>query len=161
MQRSLRAGIALMVAAAALPAAAFTFADGTAGVCMARGEVVVEVIASPDDPVMQKRTGLTSRAGERWQITWNEQRLKSLPPELRDFLFFHECAHARVPTEVELEANCAGLIDMRAAGRAGFAVEARLRRQVGRAPYWTDTFKCADEYAARERERGAASPEVK
>jgi hypothetical protein len=140
-----------MVAAPALPAAAFTFADGTTGVCTARGEVVVEVIAARDDPVMQQRTGLTARVGGGWQITWNGQRLQSLPPELHDFIFFHECAHARVPTEVELEANCAGLIDMRAAGRAGFAFETRLRKQVGRASYWTDTFQCADEYAARER----------
>ena len=144
------AGLAL-----AMPAAAFTFSDGSTLTCMAQGQPVTEVFASPDDPVMQARTGLVTRVGDRWQITWNEARLKNLPPVLRDFLFFHECAHARVPTEVELEANCVGLVEMRAAGRAGPKVEAELRKLYGREPYWVSTFRCADAVAAQQAEKAA------
>ena len=131
-------------------AVAFTFADGTTGQCIARGELVVETTAAPDDAAMQRRTGWSRRIGERWQITWNAQRLQALPPEVRDFLFFHECAHARVPTEAELEANCAGLVDMRLAGRATPAFEAKLRRFFpADNEYWNDTFRCANASAVR------------
>ncbi len=110
------------------PAGAFTFADGAKAVCIARGEIVTEIDAEPGDPFKpHNRTALAERTADGWRITWNLERLHGLPPEVRDFLFFHECAHARVPTENELEANCAGLLDMRAAGRAGPAFEAKLR----------------------------------
>ena len=127
-------------------AGAFTFADGTKAVCVARGEIVTEVNAEPEDPFKpQNRTAHAERKANGWQITWNMERLRGLPPEVRDFLFFHECAHARVPTENELEANCAGLLDMRAAGRAGPAFEAKLRRYFpADNAYWNDTFKCAN-----------------
>jgi hypothetical protein len=141
-------GIASAIASCA--ASAFMFADGTTAQCIAHGQVVQEKIAALGDPAVAKRTALTSRAGDGWQIVWNQERLKALPPELRDFLFFHECAHARVPTDVELEANCAGLIDMRAAGRAGPEFEARFQKQVDmRHAYWIDTFECANEHRRR------------
>lgn len=127
------------------PVAAFELADGSTVQCSAGGQWVEEKFAAPGDPVFQSRTALTARTGGTWQITWNADRLKTLPPEVRDFLFFHECAHAHVPTENELEANCTGLKDMRAAGRAGSEFEARLRRHFARnSAYWNDTFKCAD-----------------
>ena len=154
------AAVALLAAwALAVPAAAFTLADGTAITCVARGAVVTEVTAPPGDPDMKSRTGWARRDGERWLITWNAERLQVLAPEIRDFLFFHECAHARVPTEVELEANCAGLIDMRRAGRAGPAFEQKLRARVNmQEPYWQDTFACADAWFDRERQRGNGPP---
>ena len=52
--------------------------------------------------------------------------LASAPDVEHDFVFFHECAHARTGTLDELEANCVGLVDMRKAGRAGRDVEAKL-----------------------------------
>lgn len=126
-------------------AAAFTFADGTSMTCMARGVAVQEYFAGPADPFARLgRIGLAEKTSDGYRITWNQQRLQQLPPELRDFLFFHECAHATVPTEVELEANCAGLKAMRAAGRAGPAFEGRLRAMFPNNPYWNDTFACAD-----------------
>jgi hypothetical protein len=146
--------LSLTLAGTAPTVAAFTFADGTTAPCVARGEVVKEITAAPDDPDMQRRTGWARRVDGRWQITWNAQRLAGLTPEVRDFLFFHECAHARVPTEVELEANCAGLIDMRLAGRATPELEAKLRAQYGKVDYWKDTFACADAWFARERATG-------
>lgn len=140
-----------LAALAAAPAAAFTFSDGTRTMCVARGEVVTEIEAEPTDPFNPRgRTALAERTADGWRITWNMERMRALPPQVRDFLFFHECAHARVPTQVELEANCAGLVDMRAAGRAGPAFEAKLRAffPAGN-DYWDETFRCADAKAKR------------
>jgi len=151
--------VAIVLACAGAPAAGFALADGTLIRCVARGEVVPEDMAAAGDPDMKNRTGWARRGDTGWQITWNAERLKALSPEVRDFLFFHECAHARVPTEVELEANCAGLIDMRLAGRAGPAYEQKLRARVNmREPYWQDTFACADAWLARERAKGKDLP---
>lgn len=147
--------LAAVLVVAAAPAAAFTFSDGTTLTCMAQGKPVPEVFASPDDPLMRDRTGRVTRVGDGWQITWNEARLKALPPALRDFLFFHECAHARVPTEVELEANCLGLVEMRQTGRRGAEIEAALHKIYGREPTWVSTFRCADAVAQREAAKAA------
>ncbi len=127
-------------------ASAFTFADGATMRCIADGVEVPEVVPPPDDPFYKaSRIGLVTREGGRLRIVWNAQRLAVLPPEVRDFIFFHECAHARIPTEDELTANCAGLIDMRAAGRAGREFERRLRAYFpADSVYWNETFRCAD-----------------
>jgi hypothetical protein len=126
------------------PATAFTFSDGSTMTCYASGKTVAEVVAAPDDPVMAGRTGWARRDGDGWVIVWNAHRLKTLTPELHDFLFFHECAHASLPTDVEVEANCVGLVAMRASGRAGPAVESRLRALFPNNEYWRQTFSCAD-----------------
>lgn len=138
--------LALACLLCAAPAAAFTFADGTTTRCIAGGAVVTEIEAQPTDPFKpQNRVALAERTDTGWRITWNLERFSRLPPEVRDFLFFHECAHARVPTDNELEANCMGLVHMREAGRAGPAFEARLRGYFPRdSAYWDDTFRCAD-----------------
>lgn len=136
---------AALAAAVPLAALAFTFSDGTATTCIARGAPVPEFFAGPDDPFSRLgRIGLAERSGTGYRITWNAARLKALPAPLHDFVFFHECAHATESTEVELEANCAGLKAMRAAGRAGPAIENRLKAMFPNNPYWTDTFACAD-----------------
>lgn len=145
--RSMLCALLVAVAALGVPtaAAAFTFHDGTTMACTVRGVVVPEHFAGPDDPFSRLgRVGLAEKVGDGYRITWNAQRLKGLPPELHDFVFFHECAHATVPTEIEIEANCAGLKAMRAAGRAGPALENRLRAMYPNIPYWNDTFACAD-----------------
>jgi hypothetical protein len=86
------------------------------------------------------------------------QKLASLPPSAHDFIYFHECAHAHVPTSDELVANCIGLVDMRGAGRSSPAIEAQLaqfhaalgymgpRYGVG-ATYWNETVQCANRTA--------------
>ena len=131
-------------------AAAFTFADGTRADCLARGAAVIEVDAPPGHRIYQiGHTAITAPTESGYQITWNVKKLSSLPPAMHDFIFFHECAHARLPTRDELRANCAGLKDMRAAGRAGFAVETRLAAFYGPgSDYWARTLKCADEEGA-------------
>ncbi len=138
--------LGLGMLAAATPVAAFTFSDGTSGTCIARGAKVAEYEAPPDEPLVQGRAGLAVLdAKKEYLIVWNPERLKVLPPEVRDFLFFHECAHARVPTEDEVVANCNGLKDMRAAGRAGVALETRLAAFYGAGnSYWRATLACAN-----------------
>lgn len=123
---------------------AFTLSDGTTAVCMADGKVVPETEV-PASAELIAPTGETVRTADGFQINWNPYKQKSLPPQMRDYLFFHECAHARVPTKDEVAANCAGLQDMRAAGRAGVGVESRIAAFYGPgSQYWADTLKCAN-----------------
>ena len=102
--------------------------DGTTGTCIARGAAVREYEAPANDPLMRDRTGMTFPENGDYAIAWNLTKLNGLPPAVHDFIFFHECAHARIPTTDELQANCGGLKDMREAGRAGPAVEGGARR---------------------------------
>ena len=138
---------AVLVIVATRGASAFTFSDGTSATCTARGEVVSEIDAAPGSRVMQLNyTAITGRSGSGYQIQWNAKKFASLPPAIHDLLFFHECAHAQVPTTDETRANCEGLKAMRAAGRAGFAVESRLAAFYGAgSEYWAKTLKCANE----------------
>ncbi len=138
----LASACALAWASLAAPALAFTFSDGTSTRCIARGEPVPELELPSDSASF---TGRTVRAESGYRIFWNAARLQQLPPVMHDFLFFHECAHAQVPTQEELAANCAGLRAMRSAGRAGFGVEAKIAAFYGPTnPYWTQTLACAD-----------------
>jgi hypothetical protein len=127
-------------------ATAFTFADGTTTRCTARGGPVAEIMAPARHPVVTRgRIALTEPTGAGYRIIWNEAQLKTLPPEMHDFIFFHECAHALVPTDDEVTANCVGLQVMRAAGRAGSAVESRLAAFYGSgSEYWRQTLACAN-----------------
>ena len=125
-------------------AGAFTFSDGTSVDCIAGGDAVREYAPPPGTEVMNF-TGKTVKVGSGYQIIWNAQRLAALPPAIHDLLFFHECAHARIPTTDEVQANCAGLREMRAAGRAGVAVEAKLAAFYGATNgYWISTLRCAN-----------------
>jgi hypothetical protein len=158
-RRIIAASLAVAGAFATSAAHAFAMADGTIVQCIARGAVVPEVYAGADNPFAKLgRTGLAERIDGGYRITWNTERLASLPPEVRDFIFFHECAHARVPTENELEANCAGLLDMRAAGRAGPAFEKKLRSYFPGVAYWADTFTCADAAAKLPQHQPKPAP---
>ena len=127
-------------------ARAFIFTDGTTTRCTARGGTVVEITAPPGHPVVTRgRIALTEPAGSGYRIIWNEAQLNTLPPEMHDFIFFHECAHALVPTQDELTANCVGLQIMRAAGRGGLAIESRLAAFYGAgSEYWRKTLECAN-----------------
>ncbi len=125
-------------------AGAFTFSDGTHTECVARGQSVPEQ-AAEGDAALAGFTGKTIEDARGYRIVWNTAKLASLPPAMHDYLFFHECAHARVPTRDEITANCVGLKDMRAAGRAGAAVEARIAEFYGPGNgYWARTLQCAN-----------------
>jgi len=130
--------------AACRGASAFTFSDGQSAGCYANGTLVPEsVLDAP--PVEITFTGKAIRADAGYHIVWNEKKLNTLPAEVHDFIFFHECAHARADTTDETMANCVGLKDMRAAGRAGAAVEAKLAAFYGQGnAYWARTLKCAN-----------------
>lgn len=155
MGRRVEFVIAIGCLAAAPHAGAFTFSDGASASCVARGETVPEYAPPPGTEVMNF-TGKTVKVGSGYQIVWNAQKLASLPPAIHDLLFFHECAHAKVPTTDEVEANCVGLRDMRAAGRAGLAVEAKLAAFYGaNNGYWVSTLRCAN---AEAQPPGAARP---
>lgn len=147
--------IAVGCLVAAQQASAFTFSDGTSVTCVARGETVPEYAPPPGTEVMTF-TGKTVKVGSGYQIVWNAQKLASLPPAMHDLLFFHECAHAKVPTTDEVAANCVGLKDMRAAGRAGLAVEAKLAAFYGATNgYWVNTLRCANTEAKPAGARSA------
>jgi len=139
--------VAVAMALAAASASAFELSDGSKATCTARDKTVREYAAPADDPIMRDRTGLTLPEKGGYVIGWNLAKLAKLPPVVRDFLFFHECAHARVPTTVELTANCEGLKAMRAAGRAGEKVEGDLAAYFNgnnAGAYWQQTVACAN-----------------
>ncbi len=122
---------------------AFTFADGKPGSCISEGKTVEEVDADPEQG--SGFTGKAVRTASGFVIIWNQARLKTLPPEVHDYVFFHECANALVPTIDETLANCAGLQAMRAADRAGPMIEAKLAAFYGAgSDYWARTLKCAN-----------------
>src|ERR1041385_278935 len=109
---------------------------------------IEEIVAPPTHPVVQRgRVALTEKLGSSYRIVWNEAQLNALPPEMHDFIFFHECAHASVPTQSEVTANCVGLQAMRAAGRAGFKIESKLAAFYGPgSTYWQKTLACANAF---------------
>jgi len=132
---------------------AFTFSDGTTTSCSAAGRAVIEVDGGSDSRVVKLNyTAITERSPNdgSYAITWNARKLASLPPAVHDLIFFHECAHATLPTQDELRANCEGLRMMRAAGRGGAAVESQLALFYGASnPYWVHTLKCANPSVAQ------------
>jgi hypothetical protein len=146
--RGLRAfGVGALLLAAG-ETAAFAFSDGTTMRCFAGGAPVDEIIAPASHPIVQRgRIAITEKVGSSYRIVWNEGQLKALPPEMHDFIFFHECAHASVPTQSEVTANCVGLQAMRAAGRAGFKIESKLAAFYGPGnAYWQSTLACANAF---------------
>jgi hypothetical protein len=151
---SLIAGACLSFASAHAPA--FVFADGAAAECRVGDRVVLEVDAAPDSTLVQRgHVAITEPVGSGYRIEWNVKKLASLPGAVHDLLFFHECAHAQVPTTNELRANCVGLQLMRAAGRAGFAVESRLAAYYGAGnDFWAKTLACANAEAGPARPPG-------
>jgi hypothetical protein len=140
---------------------AFTFSDGTQQACWASNEVVGERYHPPGDPTAPAGfIGFTHfDAGAGWTIDWNVLMLSSLPSYAHDFAFFHECAHAKTRSFDEVQANCLALLDMRAAGRAGRDIEAKLATyhkrlgdmgpQYGQGrEFWAKTLACANAAAA-------------
>jgi len=143
-----------MVAAA--NTTAFTFSDGTTMRCLVAGAPIDEIVVPSSHPIVQRgRIALTEKVASTYHILWNEAQLRALPSEMHDFIFFHECAHASVPTQDEVTANCVGLQAMRTAGRAGFRVESKLAAFYGPDnAYWQKTLACANAFKPAARPRG-------
>ena len=88
-------------------------------------------------------------------IIFDVAQLRNLPLIVVRFTYYHECAHLVVPTTDEVEANCEGLINMRANGDISPAKE-NVVKQVhyslpvlgpryggsGKA-FWDATIQCA------------------
>lgn len=150
-----QASLALSVSFASFDAAAFTFSDGTTARCIAAGKIIPETdVSQADEKVLF--TGKVIAEGDSFRILWNMEKLNALPAEMHDLLFFHECAHARLPTRDETRANCAGLVEMRAAGKAGPAVEPKLAAFYGADnAYWMSTLQCADRIGAAAEQPSA------
>jgi hypothetical protein len=144
------------------PADAFTMSDGIQFPCIDyRGQEATEIPVDAAGLTRQNFTGVT-QAGQGMApstITWAMRKLNSLPPPMHDFIFFHECGHAKVPTLDELNANCRGLIDMRQAGRSSPQIEQQLAafhaalgfmgQQYGMGDvYWANTVRCANSSSA-------------
>ncbi len=146
-----RSVLLLALLVAPVGAAAFTFRDGSLGECVTSEGVAHEREHPADDPsAPHGYIGFTHREpGPGWTIDWNLLLLASTPDVEHDFVFFHECAHARTGTLDELEANCVGLVDMRAAGRAGREVEARLAAYHRRQGYLGEPYGIARDFWAR------------
>lgn len=143
IRRVLAAAVAVLPVLLAPAAMAFTLSDGTTMECVVAGKRVPEFEVPADAGA--EFTGRAVASASGYRILWNPARLKALPPVMHDFLFFHECAHAQLGTQEELAANCAGLKAMRAAGRAGLGLEAKLAAFYGAGnPYWVQTLACAD-----------------
>jgi hypothetical protein len=137
----------------------FTFSDGTTESCKTfAGQIAQQVYlpALAGTFLNMGYTGLTiALPNGSARISWDTAKLNSFPPAVHDFIYFHECAHAHVPTSDELMANCVGLIDMRAANRSSTAIEQILnqfhtnlgfmgpRYGIGSA-YWAKTVQCAN-----------------
>jgi hypothetical protein len=135
------------------PSLAFRFSDGNTATCRDYAGRPVPEVVSPIPLQFTGVTGPTPNGG--LIITWDSVRLRALPSEAFDFIYFHECAHANVPTSDELEANCRGLIDMRRANRSSATIEQRLAafhtslgemgpRYGNGQTYWRRTVECAN-----------------
>jgi hypothetical protein len=150
VQRLLTFVVVASLSIASMDAMSFILSDGTKGECTVDGRAVQEIDAAPDSALVQRgHVAITKPAGSGYQIQWNATKLAALPPAMRDLIFFHECAHAQIPTTDELRANCVGLRMMRAAGKGGFAVESKLAAFYGPGnDYWARTLKCADKEPA-------------
>jgi hypothetical protein len=151
-------GICLGIPAYCQASSTFTFSDGTTTSCRTSSGKIVEQVYLPQlaaNFVVAGYTGVTTSLPDgSARITWNIGKLNSLSAAPHDYIYFHECAHAHVPTSDELVANCVGLVDMREAGRSSPGVESEL--QVFHAalgdmgpPYgtgsqfWAKTAQCA------------------
>jgi hypothetical protein len=137
---------------ASLDAAGFTFSDGTTARCTAAGRIVPETdVSQAEEKVLF--TGKVVAEGGGYRMLWNMEKLNTLPAEMHDYLFFHECAHAQLPTRDETQANCAGLIEMRASGKAGPDIESKIAAFYGADnAYWIRTLQCANRGATDARQ---------
>jgi hypothetical protein len=151
--RKSRVRTVVLLALLIVPACAwaFTFSDGSHGECVTPEGVAREREHPADDPSAPHGfVGFTHHEpGSGWTIEWNLLLLTSAPDVEHDFVFFHECAHARTGTLDELEANCVGLVDMRAAGRGGPKVEAQLAAYHRRQGYLGEPYGVSRDYWAR------------
>lgn len=125
----LRFLITSVLLAAAASAAAFPLSDGTETDCPvsrdgksgpARIKWVQYERLQDRDPELGKAVAVVRQAEDGWPVIYIDavahKRGRLTNAGLWDFVFFHECAHAREPALTEIEANCAAYLEMEKRG---------------------------------------------
>jgi hypothetical protein len=151
---------ALILCAYASLSNAFQRSDGATVSCTVSTPLGVQVAI--EEFVPAKSLGNFSAETRRlpsgqWRIRFDE-RFKNYPfPLMVDFAFYHECAHAQLPTTDELLANCEALRRMRKEGLLDVAKEQALGEIFSKLrdvpakygasgkEYWAATVDCAAE----------------
>lgn len=100
-----------------LPVRALAYVDGQySNTCYARNSLNGQRQAVMEENVGDSLGGasaITSRLQDgRWLIQWNVPKMIRMTSNIRLFLFFHECAHARTGSSDENTADCEGLKQM-------------------------------------------------
>ncbi len=121
-------GVALMLIAAA-PAHAFTLSDGTEAHCpldrngksgVATERWVQYKTLDERDPELGKAVAVVRTDPQGWPMILIDavayQQSKAVMAAMWDFIYFHECAHARDPRLSEIGANCAAYLAMQDRG---------------------------------------------
>jgi hypothetical protein len=139
---------------------AFQRSDGTTVSC--RVSTPFGVQAAIEEFVAAKSLGNFTAETKRlsngqWRIRFDERLQEYRYPLMADLVFYHECAHAQLPTTSELLANCEAIRRMREEGLLDAVKEqmlgeifANLRNVPikyaanGKA-YWAATVECAAE----------------
>ncbi len=128
-------GIAVLAAALlstllmAQSARAFTLSDGTEASCQVsrhgRSGDATERWSNYQnindrDPELGKAVAVVRSDDQGWPVIILDavayKQSKAVMAAMWDFIFFHECAHAREPAMTEIDANCDAYIAMQARG---------------------------------------------
>ncbi len=125
---ALMLGVALALVAAA-PAQAFTLSDGTEAQCplnrngktgVATERWVQYKTLDERDPELGKAVAVVRTDPQGWPLILIDavayQQSKGVMAAMWDFIYFHECAHARDPRLSEIGANCAAYLAMQDRG---------------------------------------------
>ncbi len=113
----------------ASPVRAFTLSDGTEASCQVsrdgRTGNATERWSNYQnvndrDPELGKAVAVVRRDEQGWPVIILDavayKQSKAVMAAMWDFIFFHECAHAREPAMTEIDANCDAYIAMQARG---------------------------------------------
>ncbi len=163
----------LLAGLLASPAQAFTLSDGSPVSCpVARSGQVGNATErwseyqklSDRDPELGKAVAVVRSDAEGWPVIIMDavayRQSKGVMAAMWDFIYFHECAHARNAQATEIDANCAAYIEMQERGlmnaiRSKDIEAAHLRimnlpEQYGGngIGFWRQTMECVDRHHA-------------
>lgn len=121
--------MALFLFASAACAQAFTLSDGTDTECPVKregrsGPATIKWVQyerlQDRDPELGKAVAVVRQAEDGWPVIYIDavahRRGRLTNAGLWDFVFFHECAHAREPALTEIQANCEAYLEMERRG---------------------------------------------
>ncbi len=126
---ALRLLVSTLLLAAAASASAFTLSDGTETECPVSrdgrsGPATIKWVhyerLQDRDPELGKAVAVVRHGADGWPVIYIDavahKRGRLTNAGLWDFVFFHECAHARDPALTEIEANCQAYLEMERRG---------------------------------------------